>query len=166
MLGKATQIEELADGLDEAVGLLQALRADGLEPSRIVSDPEGGVAVYVFSSEVLESGSHTRYARLSRTEEGEVVGLLVDRSDKMHEAWAIESGELESAVERMRAFVASAGMSAMYPHRSAAPERTMSQKQDIEMMVVSKTRTEREVGRPVEFAKAMARILRDVDEDE
>lgn len=70
----------------------------GERPDRIVRSRAGGIA-FVFLA-------RTRYAMLECDEDGAMVALLSDRAtDSEAETWVVASGELTSAVHRIRSFV-------------------------------------------------------------
>lgn len=88
-----------------ALDLLQQLRAQGLEPDRVVADPDGGVALYMFAERMLGDGSHPRYARIAAMNDGEVVASLADRERDTHEAWDVTASQRSRAIRRIEEFV-------------------------------------------------------------
>jgi hypothetical protein len=88
-----------------AATLVGLLRQQQLEPSRVLADSEGGVALYVFGDHILPGGSHSRYARIVATNAGEVAVLCADRRDPANvKAWDVQGSE-ERAMVRVRSFI-------------------------------------------------------------
>jgi hypothetical protein len=88
-----------------AAALVGLLRQQDLEPSRVLADSEGGVALYVFGDHVLPGGGHSRYARIVATNAGEVAVLCADRREPGKvKAWDVHGSE-ERAMERVRSFI-------------------------------------------------------------
>jgi hypothetical protein len=88
-----------------ATELVDRLRAEDLEPDRVLADPEGGVALYVFGESQLSDGSHSRYARIVATNSGEVAVLCADREGGSPLVWDVKRGDRVAAVKRVHAFL-------------------------------------------------------------
>jgi hypothetical protein len=89
-----------------AATILEELRESGVEPDRVVADPDGGVAIYVFGKRETEAGEHARHARLLAANEGDVIALCVDYERNSHDAWAAELTDLGPTVRKVHSFVA------------------------------------------------------------
>ena len=85
--------------------LVDRFRAGGLDPDRAVADPDGGIAIYVFGSDVLAGGARARYGRVAAMNDGSIVAACVDRTQNQDEAWDVRSDGVDGAVERIRVFI-------------------------------------------------------------
>lgn len=74
-------------------------------PDRVAPDAEGGVALYLFGSTVLEDGSHRRLASLVVGNDGEMALLLRDRVTGQISAFDVASDSLADRVAQAKAFV-------------------------------------------------------------
>jgi len=79
--------------------------AAGFEPSRVVADVEGGIAVYWFGTETLAGGSHRKVASITIGNDGELAGLTEDRTAEAREGFGVALETVDAALTRLRAFV-------------------------------------------------------------
>jgi hypothetical protein len=63
---------------------------------RIVPDAEGGVALVLFGTEVLQGGSHRLLAIVVCDDDGEAVVTVEDRVREVSEMWLIEDFDDDS----------------------------------------------------------------------
>lgn len=89
----------------QAATVIDTLRHHGLDAHRIVADPDGGVAVYVFGGARLQSGARPRYARFLSTNEGDVIAMCVDGGTGEQSIWETDVEALEPSMSRVRSFV-------------------------------------------------------------
>jgi len=85
-----------------ACTLLQSLRSVGLEPGRVVADPDGGVSLYVFGPG--EENEPRRYARLLATNEQELIATF-ENPKGTRSVWAMKASMLDRAMDRVGSFV-------------------------------------------------------------
>jgi hypothetical protein len=106
-----------------AAELVLMLRRFELEPERVLADPDGGIALYVFGGAARADGSRVRYARVLASNTGEVAILFVDR-DRTTSPHALDVGkrEREAAITRVREFLGHSGHAALRGSRRRAVE--------------------------------------------
>jgi hypothetical protein len=88
-----------------ATTIVDLLREQTMEPDRVLADPEGGVALYVFGEGTHPGGAHARYARIVATNAGEVGVLLVNRQGGVPSSWDVQEGDRASTMRRVRDFL-------------------------------------------------------------
>jgi hypothetical protein len=88
-----------------ATTIVDLLRDQTLEPDRVLADPEGGVALYVFGEGMHPGGAHARYARIVATNAGEVGVLLVNRGGGEPSSWDVHERDRASTIQRVRDFL-------------------------------------------------------------
>jgi hypothetical protein len=89
-----------------ASAVLEGFREAGIEPDRVVADPDGGVAVYVFGRRELQPGTQARHARVLAANEGDLIALCVDYEHNTHDVWETDLVELGATVSKMQSFLA------------------------------------------------------------
>ncbi len=85
-----------------ACTLLVGLRSVGLEPSRVLADPDGGVSLYVFAPG--DESQPRRYARLLATNEEEVIATF-ENPQGTRSVWPVKADSLDRAMDRVSSFV-------------------------------------------------------------
>jgi hypothetical protein len=88
-----------------AFRVVDASLAAGAEPSRIVPDADGGVAVYWMSKDTLEGGAHRRLASVGVDNEGMIAASITDRAADTFRAWDITLDSLAQTVRTLLMFV-------------------------------------------------------------
>jgi hypothetical protein len=96
------RIEEAAR--HAATEALVALREVGLTPERVLADPDGGVALYVFGDETIEGGARARYVRVAASNDETLTVLCVDRETSERTAWDASS-DLGASLVRVAEFL-------------------------------------------------------------
>jgi hypothetical protein len=89
-----------------AASVLASLRDLDLEPHRVIGDPDGGVALYVFGGQKHLDGTRDKYARILSTNEGDVIAMWVDESSGRHDVWEADPSDLSNALSRIQSFIA------------------------------------------------------------
>jgi len=87
----------------KAAAVLAALRESNLEPHRVVGDPDGGVALYVFGHK--NRSNERKYARVLSTNEGDIVAMCVDQSSGRHGVWEADASDLRNTAARIESFI-------------------------------------------------------------
>jgi hypothetical protein len=88
-----------------AVSVVASLREHDVEPHRVVGDPDGGVALYVFGGRKLHDGRRAKYARILATNEGDVIAMCVDDLAGTHGVWEADVSDLGKAASRIQSFI-------------------------------------------------------------
>jgi hypothetical protein len=80
-----------------------ALREVGLLPERVLADPDGGVALYVFADRTIEGGARARYVRVAAANDENLTILCVDRETSERSAWDVS--DLAESLVRVAEFI-------------------------------------------------------------
>jgi hypothetical protein len=91
---------------ERAAEILEALRSNHIEPERVLADPDGGIALYVFGTEQMPSGARSRYARIGVTNDGEVLVLCADRATGTNDVWTMRG--IGRAIGQIQEFITAA----------------------------------------------------------
>lgn len=86
-----------------ATQLLEALRAQSLEPSHVLADPDGGISLYVFGPE--HHSQARRYARLLATNENDVIVTFENPAQTSRHVWELKPAKLSREIDRVGSFV-------------------------------------------------------------
>ncbi|HEY4016727.1 MAG TPA: hypothetical protein VGM06_25500 [Polyangiaceae bacterium] len=100
---QSTQPNELARS--NALEALNALRSYDLEPQRIVGDPDGGIALYVFGGKSLPNRGRSKFARVLATNEGDIVAMCSDDAAERPRIWADDGSKLGNTASRIQSFI-------------------------------------------------------------
>lgn len=84
-----------------ATQILTEMQDARVTPDRIVADPDGGVALYVFGRGSREH----RHGRILAANEGDIIALCVDYQKQLHDAWQVDPGSVADAVTKIRSFL-------------------------------------------------------------
>jgi hypothetical protein len=87
-----------------ATAVIESLLDANVEPHRVVGDPDGGLAVYVFARKQLEDGTRHKYARVLSTNEGGIIAMCVDETGSRG-AWEADAPDLANSVQRIQSFI-------------------------------------------------------------
>lgn len=87
-----------------ATEALVALREVGLVAERVLADPDGGVALYVFGDRAIEGGARARYVRVAAANDESLTILCVDRETSERSAWDVSS-DLAASLVRVLEFI-------------------------------------------------------------
>jgi hypothetical protein len=83
-----------------AMQILAKMEDARVTPDRIVADPDGGVALYVFGR-----GRDDRHGRILAANEGDIIALCVDYQEQLHDAWQVDAESVPDAVSKIRSFI-------------------------------------------------------------
>jgi hypothetical protein len=100
---QSTQPNEAARS--NALFALCALRSCDLEPHRVIGDPDGGIAMYIFGGRTLVNGGHSKFARLLATNEGDIIAMCADDAVDRPGIWAADRSEMAKTVSRIQSFI-------------------------------------------------------------
>lgn len=87
--------------------LLRAMKAQGIEPARIVPTSNNGVGLYLFSPNTIDGGAHARYVLFECDDDG-TAAVLEDRERNTSQVVEVDASGAEDAIAMADAFVRSA----------------------------------------------------------
>jgi hypothetical protein len=88
-----------------ALTVVQAFRAAAIEPQRVVGDPDGGIAVYIFGGTSTGNGGQSKFARVLATNEGEIIAMCVDSKTSRPGVWEADTSNLDKSISRIQSFI-------------------------------------------------------------
>jgi hypothetical protein len=84
-----------------AVYILAKMEDAQVTPDRIVADPDGGVALYVFGRDSRDDC----YGRILAANEGDITALCADYREPLHHAWQVDAENIPDAVIKIHSFI-------------------------------------------------------------
>lgn len=117
---RSDNVQPNAKARQTAAHVLAEMEDARMPPDRIVADPDGGVALYVFG----RAAADDRHGRIFAANEGDVIALCVDYRDQLHDAWQVDPRSITDAVLKIRSFVlGNKGVADAAPRLARADER-------------------------------------------
>jgi len=86
---------------NNALVTLKVLRSHNLEPHRVVGDPDGGIALYMFGG----NAGRSKFARVLATNEGDIIAMCADDAKERLGLWASDQSELDKTAARIESFI-------------------------------------------------------------